>query len=332
MENDESQPGRPVDPSLVQELPEELAERLRRLEAEAAALRAALSDQLRAPDPHLDRPLPRHQSATHVAPENLTSGDDIGIELGEVHEAERRWAESHPETPEPAAVDPKDEPDAAPRELTGAELDKIEKLIQRYRLELNRGNKDIARQYLKEAQDIGPRSSLVLEAMGDDALSRRQTKEAAQHYKASLEADPKNSSVDRKYANLIFDTQAKTAAFQGSGLETAASNRSATILSIILPGLGQFVTSQPAKGAGFLLVYVASVVWFLVTPNGLAGIAAMVSGRNDPKLNMVALIPLFIGLVTWLASMIDMNTKANRVQSAFSIHERPVPPENLPFE
>lgn len=286
MEDDATQHGQPVNS------PEAIAERLRALEEEAAALRASLVAE--------DR---------HTPDAKATEGADpvATVPAGE-----------------PSEIETQEPPDQAT-------LDKIEKLLQRYRLESARGNREIGSQFLKEAQALAPNASVVLEVLGDDATERRQMKDAINFYKRAKDADPKNASADKKHADLVFRTQAALASAGISEFENVASARSASILSVIVPGLGHMVTGQIAKGAAFTFVWIGAVVWLVLTPNGIQGIVAMASNRSEPKLNMVIFIPMFLGIVTWLAAMIDMNSRAKFLGSALVKGDGPKPPVDLPY-
>jgi len=278
MEDDATQHGQSVN------TPEAIAERLRKLEEEAAALRATL------------------ESETVSAV---------------VH------AEPLPTETEPAAEEP-----GPPDQAT---LDKVEKLLQRYRLEGARGNREMGIQYLKEAQALAPKASVVLEVLGDDAAERRQMKDAVEFYKQAKEADPRNASADKKHADLVFRTQAALASAGISEFENVASARSASLLSIIVPGLGHMVTGQLGKGIAYTVVWIGAIVWVVLTPNGIQGLVAMVSNRTEPKLNMLIFVPMFLGLVTWLAAMIDMNSRAKLLGRTIGKGGGPKPPVDLPF-
>lgn len=280
MEDDVAQPGQPV------ESPEAIAERLRRLEEEAAALRAAL---------------------------NKPAGLDASSSPLPAQEPEA--------TAQPA---PK-------RELDPVTLEKVERLLARYRIESARGNREMGAQYLKEAQELAPEASAVLEVLGDDAAARRQHKDAIEFYRQAKDADPKNVSADRKHADLVFRTQAAAASAGISEFENVASAKSATVLSIFVPGLGHMVTGQMGKGLGYLLVWVGALVWFILTPNGIQGLVAMVSNRSEPKLNVLVFVPIFIALVTWLAAMIDMNSRSKTLTRGLGKSGGPKPPVDLPY-
>lgn len=273
----------------MDERPEELAERLRKLEEEAAALREALAAKA---------------------------------------------------SEEPDQTDPSDEPAEPEQEVEDEQepldpgaLDKLDRLLQRYRLEKSRGNADIAAQYLKEAQELGGRTSLVLEILGDDALERRQMKEALEFYERAMHAEPKSISVEKKHADLVFRTRAKSAGLMmTSEFENVASARSATVLSMIVPGLGHLVTGDIGVGIAYLGTYIGAFVWVILTPNGIQGLIAMVSNRSEPALNGLVFVPLFLMVVIWFSSMIAMSTRAKMVGRRLEKIERPQPPADKPFE
>lgn len=274
MENDAAESGRQLSP-------EEAAERLRKLEAEAALLREALTSPVAEPD------------------------------LASVTKAD----------PEPESV-----------ELTPERLAEAEKLLQRYRLEYSRGNQGIATKLLEEANTIAPGSSMVLEVMGDDAAARKRTKEAIDFYLAAKKADPKNISADKKHADLVFNSQARMSTSVASEFESLASAKTATIFSVILPGLGHAVTGQVAAGIGYMVVYVGFLVWTLVTPDGIRGLIAMISNRSQPPFNAMVLVPMVGAFVTWLISLTTIGAKTKTMAARINRPDAPKPPVDLPFE
>ena len=276
----------------MDERPDELAERLRKLEEEAAALRAELSAKASEPTDHTDQTDPSDE----------------------------------PAEPEVEVEDEQEVPDAGM-------LDKLDRLLQRYRLEKTRGNKEIAAQFLKEAQDMGGKTSLVLEILGDDALERRQMNEALDFYARAMKALPKSISVEKKHADLVFRTKAKSASLMmTSQFENVASARSATMLSVMVPGLGHLVTGEVVQGLAYLVVYVGAFVWALLIDGGIQGLVAMVSNRSEPALNGLVFVPLFIMAITWISSVVAMSTRSKMMGRRLDKIERPTPLDDKPFE
>lgn len=218
------------------------------------------------------------------------------------------------------------EPEPAPdpvKVATPEELDKADKLVQRAHLERSRGQKDIANQYLKEAEELAPNSSTVLEALGDAALADRRSKTAVEFYKRAKDADPKNVSADKKHADLVFQTSAAGAALAGSATETLASAKSATLLSTLLPGLGQMTMGMYGKGAVFMGLWIVVLVVVIATkvPAQLAGI---VTGKVP--LEPIAPLTLLGGFIVWIINVVDMNTSATLVAKKSKLTDHPKPP------
>lgn len=277
----------PDEPLPTPENQEAIAERLRRLEEEAAALREALQ-----------------------------------AKPAEVPVKDPDSAEPAPQVDEPEDGEQPDQ----------ATLERIEKLLQRFRLESTRGNREIAVQFLDEAKGLGPRTSLVLEMMGDDALARGQNKEALTFYEKAKDALPKSLTAEKKHADLVFKMRAKSASLMmGSEFENVASAKGASVLSAIIPGAGHMVIGDFAKGLGYLAVWAGAIVWAVLTENGIKGLVSMVSGKPDAKLNALVFVPIFIAFVTWLAAMIDLSTRAKMMHRRMDKLEPPKPPVDLPY-
>lgn len=280
MANDANEPGQPLNP-------EEAAERLRKLEEEAAKLREALLA------PATSAPVQEATEAESLEPEPI-------------------------EAEEPMAPTPE-------------QLEKAEKLLQRYHLEKTRGNPEIASQILKEAQALAPNASIVLEVLGDDAASRRQQKDAIEFYKRAKEADPKNASADRKHAEMVFTAQARMATLASTEFESVASARSASLFSVILPGLGHIVIGRVATGIGFMAVWILCVIGLIAIPDGIKGLTSVVSGRSSPPFNAMILLPLIGGFVTWLLALTTIGSEAKTMARRMKLTEGPKPPVDLPY-
>lgn len=282
MANDANEPGRPL-------TPDEAAERLRKLEEEAARLREALT-----------------------APAASTVSQEVA-----------------PQQAEPV-VEPEPQPEVV-QAPTFEQLEKAEKLLQRYHLEKTRGNPEMASQILKEAQALAPNASIVLEVLGDDAASRRQQKDAIEFYKRAKEADPKNASAERKHAEMVFVAQARVATVASSEFESVASARSASLFSVILPGLGHIVIGRVATGIGFMAVWILCVIGLIAIPDGIKGLASAVSGRSAPPFNAMILLPLIGGFVTWLLALTTIGSEAKTMARRMKLTEGPKPPVDLPY-
>lgn len=293
MENNAAQPGKPVDPN-------DALARLQQLEEEAKRLREQLQREA--------TPAAAQPSATAVptTPAGATPAAT------------------------PAAVSV---PEVKPPQPTPAQREEADKLIQRYRLEKQRGNKEFAARYLAEAAQMAPGYTYVLECQGDEAAENRKHEEAKRLYKLAKSQDILNSSADAKLANLVFRAEAAPAAAHLKMNESTASAKSAGILTAFVPGLGQIVTGQTVKG---IIILVCWVLLLFLVPSGVKSAGNLFGGRSG--VDTVALLGLAASLFLYVIALVDMNaySKSTAAREKFmgmaEKKERPVPPANLPFE
>jgi tetratricopeptide (TPR) repeat protein len=226
---------------------------------------------------------------------------------------------------------------------TPAQVDQAEQLIRRARLEQSRGHSQAARQLLDEAQAAAPGSPVVLEAIADAMIERRKYSTAREVLAQAVRRDPKNSALERKYADAIlmsqgalFSDPATALAHQDSLLptnaETLANAKIAPLLSTMLPGMGQFVLGQTRAGAVYLGGWFAMIVWIAIQLQdfkGLLGMFGLNTGVSRPD-NLAVLIPVFLAGGFHLTSMFQCATLAKRIEP--KTKSRPKPLVDLPFE
>lgn len=240
--------------------------------------------------------------------------------------------------PEEAPVREKEVPeeDLEPiPETTEAQLQEADMLIQRAMLEKRRGNKQAASDLLKKAAEVAPNASVVIEALGDDYMERRQYAAAQETYKKAKRADPKNASAERKLAELARQGLAglsvedqlrmgsSDSVFIQQG-ESMANPKFAVVLSGFIPGVGQLVLGFVKKGLTYLSVFLGSLV--------IVGVISIVT-RETKHWPAFGYIPIGIAVLTWIASVADASSyvkkEGPRLPPSAS---KPVPPVNLPFE
>lgn len=300
MENNATQPGQPVDPN-------DALARLQLLEEEARRLREQLS-----------------QSREAGKPGSGEEGEAGSREEGQVGQV-------GPGSPAEHSVEPEMPPQPTPEQREEAD-----KLIQRYRLEKQRGNKDFALRYLGEAAQIAPGYTYVLECQGDEAAENRKIEEAKRLYKLAKAQDIRNTAAETKFAELVFRSQAAPAAAHLKIQETSASGKSAAIMSAIVPGLGQFVTGQYVKAVAIFVIWGVCLV--------IGDPLRTISGLVGPKVNPsgMAVLGLIGAFMTYLFNLVDMNgyIKSSAAREKFmgieaKKVERPKPPDESggkPFE
>lgn len=220
-------------------------------------------------------------------------------------------------------------PQPTPEQVHAADL-----LIQRAMLEKRRGNAPAAADLMKQAAEVAPGAASVLEAVGDDLLERKMFGAALEAYKAARRADPKSVSIERKHAqlamiglsNLTFEEQMRLASSENPFIqqgEALASPKWAVVLSVLVPGLGQFVTGYAKKGGVIFVIFLAGAILF--------ALLAQAANSSNGRLPSIAYFPLALAIMSWLAGVIDASSMAKGAEK-HSTPSRPVPPANLPFE
>ena len=146
----------------------------------------------------------------------------------------------------------------------------------------------------REALQFVPKDAAALELLGDIVQGVARIDEALALYKRALEADPKRSSAERKYGELLVLQQ------NWNAVDPEAVDRNpwfARLLSLLLPGLGQFHNGEIGKGVFFLGL--DAVCFFLLrSPFGF--------GTHHPiGLSQIACIVLTV--VVYIAALADTN-------------------------
>ena len=280
--------------------------RLRELEEEAERLRQQLREKQADPDaPQTEAPKP--------------------TEL----EADARAEEA--DSPKP----PVDAKHAVPAPTTPEAQAEAEGLIRQARVAKMRGQARECMDLLKQAQRVAPNLPAVLEALGDELAMKHMWKEAQALYGRASHLAPSNVGVERKFAAAVLKASVPIEALlmgatsNESLMEQAANAKLAAVWSFFIPGTGQLVLGETAKGIAFLVGWIASCTVALLIPNGLKGLIALFgTSHNEP--NMLVLLPLFIAVVIWFSAFYDAKSRARGVEKPKV--DRPVPPVNLPYE
>jgi hypothetical protein len=236
--------------------------------------------------------------------------------------------------------EPVEEEDLTPP--TPQQLAEADNLIRQARVEKMRGNTGQSTVLLNKAAEAAPTAPAVLEALADDLLERKQKKEALAVYKRAVKLDPKNVGLERKYATLVLST-GPSVTFEDamradwnespflSSEDHVASASAATLLSVLLPGLGHIILGKTVTGACILAAWVVSFLWFGI---GLRGVSLSAKGEAHVPLSHYfsgsIIIPgilmsiIFIGTINSLRIPKKLGGRGKV--------SRPVPPMNLPFD
>ncbi len=120
----------------------------------------------------------------------------------------------------------------------------------------------------REALLLVPKDGSALEMLGDILQGVARVDEALAAYRRALEADKRRSSAEKKYADLLMRQER----WDSYDSEIAPPNlRFSVLLSLLLPGAGQFFYGNPIKGGLFLALDVVCIYLLGFSPWGFSG-------------------------------------------------------------
>lgn len=200
-------------------------------------------------------------------------------------------------------------------------------------IEKIRGNKVGAKELLYQAQQIAPNSPDVLEAIADEMVANGNRRDALELYRRAFEIAPTKVHIEKKHADLVFQLKAAGLGLidpaNMSEFEAVAGAKAATIMSALIPGLGQIVRGEYVKGGAMLVLWlVCMIVMFAI---GIRHVLAIIGiDRTISSPNVLALVFALLALLVHFTSILDAasNIKKGPVRKP----ERPTPPANLPYD
>lgn len=199
------------------------------------------------------------------------------------------------------------------RESTPQEIQQAEPLLREAHLARRRENYREAEEKCRAALALVPKDAVALEMLGDLLQGVAKVDEALAVYRRATLADPKRSSAERKYGDLLMRQEN----WGGIDLEAVPKNpRVSVLLSMLLPGAGQIHNGETRKGA-LIMIGMAFLIFFggasslAPTPSPAASASARPVRRSQP-INTNALIPLFLGGALYIYAVADANIGARR--------------------
>lgn len=120
----------------------------------------------------------------------------------------------------------------------------------------------------REALQYVPADAAALELLGDILQGVARVDEALAAYKRAMEADPKRSSSEKKYGDLLMRQQTWPTMDPEAGPKLPSI---AALLSALFPGIGQFYNGDLAKGIVFLVLDLCCLYLLAWSPWGFAG-------------------------------------------------------------
>jgi tetratricopeptide (TPR) repeat protein len=189
------------------------------------------------------------------------------------------------------------------REASAQEVRQAEQLLRDAAMLRRREKYNEAETKCREALTLVPKDAAALELLGDLFQGVARIDEALAAYKRAVEADPKRSSAERKYGELLVQQQR----WGGPDPEAVPVNpKAATLLSALLPGLGQFHNGEIGKGVFFLIADAVCFYLLAFSPYGFAG------EHHRSGLNTSLFACLILTAVIYFAAVIDANVVARQ--------------------
>lgn len=138
----------------------------------------------------------------------------------------------------------------------------LDRLLVEMHVRLRQQQYGEVKERLAKAKALAPDHPAVLEIEGDLAFAQRRYKQAETLFKAALQADPGNARVEEKFATALLKVQMPGFSVNQipDDVDSFWSNRVprnpvvSGVLSVIVPGLGQFHNGDWAKGGVLLMV------------------------------------------------------------------------------
>ena len=244
------------------------------------------------------------------------------------------------ERPEPRGVDasaaetaPAVDAGPTPKAPTPAEADQAERLVREGVILRRRGESAAATQKFEAAFAIAPGSPEVTVVLAEELMARRQWAKARTRLEWGLAVNPNHKQLGQLHADCVFAILSSDMEFTRplSEVESVASGKTALVLSILVPGLGQIVNGRTKVGGIMLGGYLICWIMLLLLPGGASGILSlMMGGRGASSFNGLALLPLFgsVGMLLWSVVDAQRQSPMNKRPTI----ERPRPPVDKDFE
>ncbi len=209
--------------------------------------------------------------------------------------------------------------------------DRAEALLREANLCRVRGDANRARDLLDEAEKLAPESSAVFEARGDYFAEQGMFRKATECFAMAMELNPNQVGLEKKHAESVYAQHtgewAVEQALSGGGQYITANG--ASLFSLFVPGLGQFLLGHVGRGVTLFLIVALSWVIALLIPNGLSEIGQLF-GKGGSNFNALVLLPLFLAVAAHIGAIADAGALAKR--NKFEKVDRPAPLVDKDFE
>lgn len=194
---------------------------------------------------------------------------------------------------------------------------------------------------LEQAAQVAQGAPNVLEMLGDELLDRKRYGEARVAYEKAHRLDPSNVTLERKWGLMVLRTTSPMSFEAAMRMadspfvdpnQTMASAKAATMLSVLIPGAGQLVLGETKKGFIYIGIWLVCTLMLMAMSSDIQGLIKETAGQKGSVSGLV-FIPIVAMLVVYVVAVggCASRIKKHWSPSARAI-DRPVPPENLPFE
>lgn len=240
----------------------------------------------------------------------------------------------------PATEEANAEEITEPQELTPEQRSQIDNMLRQANVAQLRGNHNESEEILQAALALAPGCADVLEGVGDHYAARGNLRKAREVYQRAKKLDPENISIEKKYANAVFQVgnaaiMADTLRIGGSAFEQQASARAAVYYSLFIPGSGQITLGEVGKGIVLLLGWLGSWIGvFVVGFDNILRALGLLRDEASQPVNMLAFLFLASAALFHLSAVFDVSARAKAVPKAKRREsiEHPKPPVDLPYD
>ena len=225
------------------------------------------------------------------------------------------------------------EPRPALTKPSPADEERAESLLRQYMVLSRRGDVSASHKLLQEAIQVAPGSAAVILTHAEDLVSNKQIKAAATLLKEGLELYPMDAKLETLYGELVLRLAGVADLTSPSEFQSMAQGGKVPIfLAALLPGAGHAAVGELRAGIGYFGVFLVCLLWIVLTPEGLGGVAGQLGlNKNAPPVSGAIWIPVVIGFINWVTNIADVSTRIKRMPMMTKI-ERPTPPSDQSFE
>jgi len=198
--------------------------------------------------------------------------------------------------------------------------------VQRMRAQIIDARKTLDEALVRSEGLPGKHVSPIYEMIGDMAAAEERWEQAANAYEMAHRLDPARLTAEKKFGEMAIRLADETAmaslAQDDTMAELAHSARGkrnpgiALILSLVVPGFGQFYNGDFLKGALFLIAWVLALILGVLSP-GAAALKCLIlpakscQGMAAP---MITWLCIAVSAAAWLVSLIEAPMAASRTE------------------